>query len=51
MLLWKLERQGKTRWNVGDEHTVLDGTSNLRCIIQTTELRIIPFQDIDAQFV
>lgn len=50
MSLWELELQGKTLWNVGDEHIVLDGAGNPRCIIQTTELRITPFQDVDAQF-
>jgi len=50
MSLWELEQQGNTLWNVGDEHIVLDGAGNPRCIIQTTELRIIPFQDVDAQF-
>jgi len=50
MLLWELEHKGKTPWHVGDQHIVLDGASNPRCIIQTTKLRILPFQDVDAQF-
>ncbi len=50
MSLWELEHQGKPLWNVGDESIVLDGSGAPRCIIQTTELRIIPFQQVDAQF-
>lgn len=49
-LLWHLEWQGKPRWQVGDEHVVLNGNWMPVCVIRTTELEVRPFGEVDAGF-
>jgi uncharacterized protein YhfF len=50
-LLWSREAIGEPLWKVGDEHVVLDGKGQPVCVIRTTELRILPFDQVDGSFV
>ena len=49
-LLWTIEQEKKPLMQVGDYSIVIDWNHHPVCIIQTTEVNIIPFKDIDAQF-
>jgi len=50
-LIWHMEaNNGKQPWQVGDEHIVFNGDWRPVCVIQTTELTIKPFRDIDEAF-
>jgi uncharacterized protein YhfF len=49
-LVWHMEWNQKPRWQVGDEHIVLDGGWRPVCVIRTTELETKRFCDIDAAF-
>jgi len=35
---------------VGEYSVVLDGSGNARCVLQTTEIRIVAFEDVDDSF-
>jgi uncharacterized protein YhfF len=50
-LLWSREAKGEGVWEPGDESIVLDGKGQPVCVVRTTELRVIPFGDVDANFV
>jgi uncharacterized protein YhfF len=50
MLLWELEAQQKPLWHVGDASIVLDGNGIAVGIIETIELKVQPFNSVDAQF-
>ncbi len=47
---WEREARGQPLWRVGDESLVLDGSGVPRCAIATIELRVVPFDTIDATF-
>jgi uncharacterized protein YhfF len=49
-LLWALEQEQQPVVQVGDYSIVTDWEHRPVCIIQTTEVNIVPFRDIDAQF-
>jgi uncharacterized protein YhfF len=49
-LIWHIDSQGKPRWQVGDEHVVLNGYWEPVCIIRTRELTERRFGDVDAAF-
>lgn len=49
-LLWTIEQEKKLLWQAGDYSIVTTWDKAPVCVIETTELRIIPFKDIDAQF-
>jgi uncharacterized protein YhfF len=49
-LIWHMQWNQKPRWNVGDEHVLLDGSWNPVCVIRTTELEEKRFCDVDAAF-
>ncbi len=49
-LLWTLEQEQQSVVRVGDYSIVTDWKHHPVCIIQTTEVTIVPFRDIDAQF-
>lgn len=49
-LLWSRQERGKPLWQVDDEHVVLDGRGDPVCVIRTTELRILPFNEVDERF-
>jgi uncharacterized protein YhfF len=49
-LIWHIDWNSKPRWNVGDEHILLDGSWRPVCVFRTTELEIQRFCDVDAAF-
>src|SRR6266516_2393140 len=49
-LLWELEQEQRPEVQVGDYSIVTDWEHRPVCIIQTTEVNLVPFKDIDAQF-
>src|SRR6266852_1100507 len=50
-LLWFYEAEGKRPPKVGDLCIVLDGHDRPVCIIETTEVKIVPFDEmVDEQF-
>jgi len=49
-LLWTFEQEKKPLMQVGDYSIVIDWNHHPVCIIQTTQVNIVPFKDIDAQF-
>ena len=48
--VWEYEQDGEPMPKVGDLSIILDGNDQPMCIIETTEVRIIPFNEVDAQF-
>jgi uncharacterized protein YhfF len=50
-LIWHMEaNNGKQPWQVGDHHVVFNGEWRPVCVIQTTELVIKPFGEVDEAF-
>jgi uncharacterized protein YhfF len=49
-LIWHMQWNQKPRWNVGDEHIVLNGSWQPVCVIRTTQLEEKRFCDVDAPF-
>lgn len=49
-LLWSYEADGESIPQVGDLSVVTDFHGNPMCIIETTEIRICPFNQVNAQF-
>jgi uncharacterized protein YhfF len=49
-LLWSRQAAGKTLWNEGDESVVLNGVGEPVCVIRTTQLRVLPFSEVDEAF-
>lgn len=49
-LLWSRQAAGKPLWNEGDESVVMDGAGEPVCVIRTTELRVLPFSQVDEAF-
>jgi uncharacterized protein YhfF len=50
-LLWVYEAEGKRPARPGDLSIVLDGYERPVCIIETTEVKIVPFDEmVDEQF-
>src|SRR5262245_622719 len=45
-LLWSYEADGKPIPHVGDHWIVNDGRSSPRCIISTTDVAVIPFDEV-----
>jgi uncharacterized protein YhfF len=50
MLLLEHEVGGDPMPVEGGYGIVLDGAGRPRCVIRTTEVRVVPFQDVDATF-
>jgi uncharacterized protein YhfF len=48
--LWEWEAEGKSLPEVGSKTVVLDGGGNPLCIIETSEVKIVPFNEVDAAF-
>jgi len=48
--LWQYERDGVAIPAVGERSIVLDGEHRPRCVIETTEVEVKRFDQIDAQF-
>jgi uncharacterized protein YhfF len=49
-LLWTLEQENRPMLQVGDYSIVTTWDKVPVCIVETIELRILPFKDVDAQF-
>jgi uncharacterized protein YhfF len=49
-LLWHLEQIGEPVPQVGAHGIVADGAGTPICILELTEVAIIPFNEVDAQF-
>jgi uncharacterized protein YhfF len=48
--LWEYEAEGEALPEVGTRTIVLDGKGDPLCIIETTEVEIRPFDEVDEQF-
>jgi uncharacterized protein YhfF len=48
-LVWSLEAGSEPYPSVGDYSIILDGRGLPMCIIQTTDLRVIPFDEVDEE--
>jgi uncharacterized protein YhfF len=48
-LVWAYEAEDEPLPEVGDHSIILDGEGNPLCIIQTTEIYIRPFDEVDAE--
>lgn len=48
--LWEWEAEGESIREVGHKSIVLDGDSQPLCIIETTEVQVRPYDEVDAQF-
>src|ERR671911_482031 len=48
--LWEYEAEGSALPEVGSKTIVLDGNNNPLCIVETTEVAVCPYDDVDARF-
>jgi uncharacterized protein YhfF len=48
--LWEYEAEGSALPEVGSKTIVLDGNNNPLCIVETTEVAVRPYDEIDARF-
>jgi uncharacterized protein YhfF len=48
-LVWSFEAENEPVTKVGDYSVVLDGKGKPICIIQATEIRILPFNQVDEE--
>lgn len=46
--LWDYEAEGEEAPSVGDLSIVLDGQGHPRALLQTTTVRVVPFDEVDA---
>ena len=49
-LAWEYEADGDPIPQAGDYSVILDGQDNPICIIQTTDIQIKPFNEVDPEF-
>jgi uncharacterized protein YhfF len=49
-LLWEYEAELEPLPEPGQLSVILDGAGRPLCLIGTTEVRVLPYQDVDAQF-
>jgi uncharacterized protein YhfF len=49
-LMWMYEAEQEPLPQIGDLSIILDGTGAPLCIIETTELQVKAYQDVDARF-
>jgi uncharacterized protein YhfF len=49
-LLWEYEAEREPLPESGQLSVILDGAGRPLCLIETTEVRILPYQEVDAQF-
>jgi uncharacterized protein YhfF len=48
--LWEYEAEGEPLPSVGLKTIVLDGNGDPLCIVETTEVKIRPYDEVDARF-
>ena len=48
--LWEYEAEGSALPEVGSKTIVLDGNNDPLCIVETTEVAVRPFNEVDARF-
>lgn len=48
--LWEYEAEEEPVPEPGQFSIVLDGAGNPRCVIETTEVRVVPMSQVDPQF-
>jgi uncharacterized protein YhfF len=48
--LWEYEAEGSALPEVGSKIIVLDGNNDPLCIIETTEVAVHPYNEVDARF-
>ena len=48
-LLWEYEHEGEPLPEVGELGIVLDGDGEPLCLIETTEVHVLPFDQVDAE--
>ena len=48
--LWEYEAEGEPLPEVGVKTVVLDGNGDPLCIVETTEVEVKPYDEVDAQF-
>ncbi len=49
-LVWSLEADGSQEAHIGDLRVVLAGPDDPVCIIETTDVRVIPFDEVPASY-
>lgn len=49
-LFWSYEAEGEALPTPGDYHVITDGSNTPRCIIRTTRVQILPFQEVPEDF-
>jgi uncharacterized protein YhfF len=49
-VLWSYEADGKPIPRVGDHWVVMDGAGHPRCVIRTTDVAIIPFDEVPETY-
>ena len=48
--LWACEHAGQSRPKVGDLSVILDWAGEAQCIIRTSRIDIVPFEEVTAEF-
>jgi uncharacterized protein YhfF len=48
--LWEYEAEGESLPEVGSKTIVLDGDNDPLCIVETTEVAVRPYDEVDARF-
>lgn len=48
--VWRFESDAEAIPKPGDLSIILDGAGTPRCVIETTEIRVMPLNEVDAQF-
>jgi uncharacterized protein YhfF len=49
-ILWEYESENEALPKSGDFSIILNGAGQPMCLIETTEVRVVPFDQVDAQF-
>jgi uncharacterized protein YhfF len=49
-LAWEFEAQGKPLPEPGDYNIITDGNNEPVCVLETTQVRVVPFKEVDARF-
>ncbi len=49
-ILWEYETEGEALPQPGEFSIILDGAGHPMCLIEITEVRVVPFDQVDAQF-